>query len=89
MTAPSAIRAAVWFICAAVAFALPICSQAQNRPITIPPATQIVPPALPPAAATLATPAPQGLPPAPREVLPTSVEIVRDPLSAGIVMYGS
>ena len=88
MTASSAIRPALWFLCAAVAFAPPICGQAQNRPITIPPATQIFPPALPPAAATLASPAPQGIPPAPREVLPTSVEIVRDPLSAGIVMYG-
>lgn len=82
MTTPSAPRPILWFLCAVVALAIPVSGRAQNRPITIPPATQITPPALPPAAT------PQGIPPAPRDVLPTSVEIVRDPLGAGIVMYG-
>ena len=88
MTAASAIRLALWSWCAVVALVLPASGQAQNRPITIPPATQITPPALPPAAPAAALPTVQGIPPAPHTVLPASVETVRDPLGAGIVMYG-
>jgi hypothetical protein len=88
MTAPPAIRLTLWFLCAAVAIALPVSGGAQNRPITIPPATQITPPALPPAAPAAASPTAQGIAPAPRALLPASVETVRDPLGSGIVMYG-
>lgn len=88
MTAASAIRLALWSWCAVVALVLPASGQAQNRPITIPPATQITPPALPPAAPAAALPTVQGISPAPHTVLPASIEIVRDPLGAGIVMYG-
>jgi hypothetical protein len=87
MTAPSTIHPALWFLCA-VALVFPLCAQAQNRPITIPPATQITPPTAPPTTPTPASPAPQGVTPAPRTVLPTSIEIARDPMGAGIVMYG-
>lgn len=82
MTAPLATCLPRCLLWAVVALVVPVCGQAQNRPITIPPATQITPPSLPPVVAS------QGIPPAPREVLPTSVEIVRDPEGAGIVMYG-
>jgi hypothetical protein len=83
MTAPMATRVFSWLLCAVLVLALPANAQAQNRPITIPPATQITPPALPPQAAT-----PPGIPPAPRSLLPTSIETVRDPQGAGIVIFG-
>jgi hypothetical protein len=87
MTAPSAIRLSLWFLSTLLALALPAAAPAQNRPITIPPATQITPPVQPPASPVPA-PALAGIAPAPRALLPTGVEIVRDPLGAGIVMFG-
>jgi hypothetical protein len=64
----------------ALALAAPVDVSAQHPPITIPPAAQITPPAAPPAA--------PGSPPGPRSLLPTEIETLRDPLGAGIVMYG-
>src|ERR1700690_982310 len=76
MTAASATRLALWFICAVVALVLPASGQAQNRPITIPPATQITPPALPPAAPAATQPTVHGIPPARHPVLPSSSQTV-------------
>jgi hypothetical protein len=57
---------------------------AQRPPITIPPATQIAPPAPPVAAPSSRA----GLQPAPRSLLPTSIQTLRDPQGAGIAIYG-
>jgi hypothetical protein len=85
MTALSATHTALWFLSAVFALDLSVGAQAQNRPITIPPAAQIAPPApVPPPPPA----APLGIAPAPRALLPASVETVRDPQGAGIVMYG-
>jgi hypothetical protein len=79
LSRPIAACALAGLIGAAVAVLAPCGAPAQRPPITIPPATQIAP------FATLAVPLG---PPAPRTVLPTAIETVRDPRGAGIVMYG-
>jgi hypothetical protein len=68
----------------ALLLAAPGTTLAQRPPITIPPAIQIAPPAppaVPPGSRT-------GLQPAPRSLLPTSIQTLRDPQGAGIAIYG-
>jgi hypothetical protein len=64
--------------------------QAASPPIVIPPATQIAPPSAPPPPPEPPPPAAAapGTQPAPRSLLPTSIDILRDPLGSGIVMSG-
>lgn len=93
MTPFLAIRAAIWFFSTVLTVAVAVSGYAQTRPITIPPATQITPPAVPgpapPSPAPTPPPAMLGsIAPAPRTLLPAGVETVRDPSGAGIVMYG-
>lgn len=95
MAANSATRVTLWILAAVCTLALLGGARAQNRPITIPPATQITPAPTPPppaenqAAPNQAATAPAtGIAPAPRGLLPTSIQTVRDPEGAGIVMYG-
>jgi len=93
MAANSATRIALWILAAVYALALPDGVQAQNRPITIPPATQITPaPTPPPENQAAPSPAPgspaTGIAPASRGLLPTSIQTVRDPEGSGIVIYG-
>jgi hypothetical protein len=88
MTAVCAVPAAARRVGAALGVALllaaPGAAHAQP-PIAIPPATQIAPPSAPPAVA-LSSPA--GRQPAPRSLLPTSIQTLRDPRGAGIAIYG-
>ena len=89
-------------ICAAVLLGMPgiagvwQAAQAASPPIVIPPATQIAPPVIPPpptaSPPTAPTPSPaaaSGIEPAPRALLPTHVQVLRDSRGSGLAMYGA
>jgi hypothetical protein len=79
---PEAWRAGATICAALTLAALAATAWGQRPPITIPPANQISPPPAPPRAAATS------IRPAARSLLPTSIETLRDPLGAGIVISG-
>ena len=87
------VAALVCAVCCLGASGNAMAQRSGSPPIVIPPAARIAPPAVPPAppapsAPPVAAPAP-GARPAPRAVLPTAIEVLRDPLGSGIVMSGA